>query len=215
MTDRPVFYYKNDPISEIKAGGLLFYYPNKKTNDIDFLMIKSRGYFEDIGGRTDKVDKTANSTIAREVEEESNKIFKKKYILNVIKKETPLYTKPSKYLLYICKLEDKYENLDPIVFGDKEFHDDIFRTMEWIPYTKLKKKKFRETLNFRLKFKEFFSTIQSIYKKHYKDSTISDVSESEDESDDNTNSSESKIINYGIVDDDSTEFESNCKYEFI
>src|ERR1700744_3977297 len=103
--DRPIFQYtdSDNVVSDVKAGGVLFY----KIDDDDhikFLMIKNRGKYEDFGGCTDNGDKNIMETIAREVQEESNNIFKKKDILNRIKTITPIYSKISKYLLYIIPL---------------------------------------------------------------------------------------------------------------
>ena len=41
--------------------------------------------YEDFGGKTDKIDTCIEDTIAREAEEESNKIFKKSNVYNIIK----------------------------------------------------------------------------------------------------------------------------------
>ena len=68
---RPTFYYNN--VNPIRACGVLFYRKNTDLT-IDFLMIKKfdTNYFEDIGGKTDKVDICLLDTLIREVKEETN-----------------------------------------------------------------------------------------------------------------------------------------------
>ena len=128
-TKKPIFYFNNNKDNEIKAGGTLFYFYDKKCNVLKFLMIKCFGKYEDFGGKTEKKDPNIASTICREVEEESNFIFKKNKLLKRIKDLKPLYTKNSKYLVYFCKLADN-ENYDTSVFGSKEIYENIPRTVE-------------------------------------------------------------------------------------
>lgn len=165
--NRPTFYYNNEKQFAIRAGGLMFYRLNKKTKDIDLLLIENEGQYEDFGGRTDEVDKSAEDTISREVEEESNKIFSRELIKKLIQNEKPLYTRNGKYLLYICQITDELANIDPVIFGNKEFHDNIYRVVEWVPYQKFKTEKFQKKVNFRLKFRDFDDKLVDIYKKHF------------------------------------------------
>lgn len=141
---RPTFYLVDDYEKEnpIRAGGVLFY----KKNDVgkyELLMIYSRDRYEDFGGQTDPTDEDLVDTVSREAEEESNKIFTKEFIKEKIKDIEPIYIKNCKYMLYIVEIDKYY---DPKIFGDKEIHEDIDRTMEWVPYDELKHKR----LNFRL-----------------------------------------------------------------
>ena len=48
-------------------------------------MIKANGKYEDFGGKTDRNDKSIEETVAREAEEESNGIFRKEDVMNMIK----------------------------------------------------------------------------------------------------------------------------------
>ena len=162
----PVFYFNNDKENEIKAGGVLFYFYDKKKNTLKFLMINNRNKYEDFGGKTDRIDKNIISTVSREVEEESNCIFSKKSIFNRIKNMTPIYTKNSKYVIYFCKLSDS-EDYNPEIFGQREIYENILRTIEWIPYNKLRDNEFiKNKLNFRLKFSSFFTKIKKLHKRY-------------------------------------------------
>ena len=163
---QPIFYYDGKTDNEIKAGGVMFYTYDKKSRDLKFLMIKNRNRYEDFGGKTDSEDSSIEETIAREVEEESNGIFKKTDILDRIKDKKPIYTKNSKYLIYFCKLK-KNENYNTDIFGDREFYEDIPRTVEWITYGTLKNSSFiKDNLNFRLKFKHFFDKMNKLNSKY-------------------------------------------------
>lgn len=163
--DRPTFYYKDKEDCELRAGGLIPYRFNTESNEYDFLMIKSRGKYEDFGGRTDMRDKCIEDTVAREVEEESNKIIKKGEINKIIKdpsfpEKHKLYTKYSKYIVYLIETKKNY---NPKKFGTKEFHDNIYRTVEWVPYSKLIDKEFiNKQLHFRLKYKYFLDAVTDL-----------------------------------------------------
>jgi len=163
---KPVFYHNNDFDKEIKAGGILFYIYDKVSNELKFLMINCNNRYEDFGGKTDHVDCCVEDTIAREVYEESNYIFEKDIMISKLKKRKPIYTKNSKYLLYLCKLKKK-ECYDASIFGDKEIHENIPRTIEWIPYHTLLQLRFlKNKLNFRLKSQVFFRRIEKLHNKY-------------------------------------------------
>ena len=163
--DRPTFYYNNDINNELRAGGLIYYKLNKLTNEYDFLLIKSNNKYEDFGGRTDMCDKCIEDTVAREAEEESNNIFKKDDIYKIIIDQSfpnnkKLYTKYSKYIVYLVETDECY---DPIKFGTIEYHDNIHRTVEWISYSTITNKEFiKNKLHFRLKYKALLDAIASI-----------------------------------------------------
>lgn len=160
---RPTFYFNQDDKQEIRAGGGIFYKIDKDTQQISLLMIKTRGKYEDFGGKTDNIDANINETIAREVDEESNGLLKKKGVLKRICNCVPLYSGSSKYMLYIIELTGEEIKLKPEDFGDMEFHDNIARTVEFIPIEKFKDKKFiKDELCFRLKFRAFFQYINDL-----------------------------------------------------
>lgn len=125
---RPTFYYKD--IYPIRAGGLLLY--RRVVNDIFILMINNNGIYEDIGGKTDTIDKTYNDTIRREVMEESNNI------INMNKFYNPVYFAKSKYLMYIMQTN---ENYDCNIFGNIELFNSMKRTFEWIHINDIKNNK--------------------------------------------------------------------------
>lgn len=141
---RPTFTHDNQ---QVRAGGVLFYNHNKTNDQYSLLMIKSRNKYEDFGGQTDEVDKDFLDTVSREVEEESNYIFPKEFIMTQIQNMEPIYIKQCKYILYCVKLDDY---IDPTIFGDHEDEDDIERTVEWVTYETFKTKDFIKKLNFRL-----------------------------------------------------------------
>ncbi|ARF09557.1 hypothetical protein Indivirus_1_180 [Indivirus ILV1] len=141
--NRPTFYLNDDSSCPVRAGGILFYRYDEDTNEYYLLMIHSRNKYEDFGGCSDIQDKSIEDMITREVEEESNGIFGKKYIMNLISKEKPIYIKYCKYVLYFIKINEIY---DTKIFGDKEFCDGFYRTVEWIEYNNYKSK----SINFRL-----------------------------------------------------------------
>ena len=147
-SSRPTFYLNNDKTLELKAGGILFYKYNEGQAEFEILMINSRNNYEDFGGCNDISDKDIRDTVSREVEEESNNIFNKKDIKEKLESLEPIYIKNSKYALYFVQLD---EYVDPKDFGDKEIHDDLDRTVEWIPYSKFDDQDFLNKLNFRLK----------------------------------------------------------------
>ena len=166
--DRPTFLYNNDPELEIRAGGAIFYKIDENST-VQFMMLNARDKYEDFGGKTDLIDKSINHTIAREVDEESNHIFNKKDILKRIKQLVPCYTRTSKYQIYFIKLTEEESKLDVSVFGDKEIHDDIPRTVEYISIDNLKDKDFiKNKLCFRLKFKAFFKFVEELYNEYHK-----------------------------------------------
>lgn len=123
---RPTFYLDEKPI---RAGGVLLY-----RGDYSFLMIYSRGNYEDFGGRTDNIDTCIEDTVAREAEEESNGVLTREYVRMQLDNGKIFYNSPSKYIVYIAEIT---ENFDPESFGDIEIHDNIKRTVEWIPLEKI------------------------------------------------------------------------------
>lgn len=145
---RPTFYLDIDKTEEVRAGGILFYKYTDDMTNFDLLLINSRNNYEDFGGCTDNDDKNILDTVAREVEEESNHIFKKEFVMDKIKETEPVYIKHCKYALYFIELNEYY---DPIDFGDREIHDNINRTVEWISYDNFSDQDFINKLNFRLK----------------------------------------------------------------
>lgn len=140
--DRPTFYYEDDKEKPLRAGGVLFYRLDKE--EYKLLLIYSRDNYEDFGGCTDNIDKDIKDTVSREVAEESNFVFSKKFILNNLDDKKAVYIAKSKYVLYFIELEEDY---DPKVFGDKEYHDGFDRTVEWKSYDDFEDLKLNWRLN--------------------------------------------------------------------
>ena len=146
---------------EIKAGGILFY--RIKNDNIDLLLIKRNNKYEDFGGKVDEEDNNIEETIAREVEEESNKIFKKENIINILKDniENYYYNKTSKYLLYLVKLNSDFDtNVDK--FGNMENHDKIFRRVEYVKLETFLDKEFQNNICFRLKIYSLLNKLRQL-----------------------------------------------------
>lgn len=155
---RMIFYHNGDENYEIKAGGVIFYHNG------ELMMILKKGKIEDFGGKTDEFDKSIYDTVGREVEEESNNIFKKDDIIEMIKGQEYVYNAKSKYALFFIKLDEK---IDCSIFGEKEIHDNINRTVIWIPMKDFEKTK----KNFRLTYHKVLKKINSlmVYKNNNKD----------------------------------------------
>ena len=160
---RPTFYYNNDPDMRIRAAGLLVYRFTKGMTEPEYLMIKYKGRYEDFGGKTDIVDSCIDDTVIRETDEESNGVLNSDSISNKIKNSKPVYCHWSKYLVHIIKINKKYES---DVFGDRELHDNIPRTVEWVKHSHIWKNRYsKDFLHMRLQFDGLFARLIKIYNK--------------------------------------------------
>jgi len=132
MNDRKTFYYMNDLTKPIRAGGVLLF--NKKKLNVELLMIKKTHQliFEDIGGKTSSFDNNIYETISREVSEETNNLINSEIIKKQMQDGRCFYMSHAKYLLITVKANSYERKLKGKDFGDKEIHDDIDRTFEWI-----------------------------------------------------------------------------------
>ena len=156
--DRPIFTYKSAD-QKIRAGGVLIYRKDKDDN-INFLMIKCNGRYEDFGGKTDKTDDYIETTVAREAFEESNGILKQEEIYEEIVFQEPVYFQKSKYVVYFIETKKNYRVKD---FGTMEYHEKIPRTVEWVPIEKFSDPEFiRNQLHYRLRSKNFFDKIEQL-----------------------------------------------------
>ena len=155
-----VFYINNDTDIVSSGGVLLYRFIN---GEMELLLSDTRGLYEDLGGKVDDNDKNINSSISREVHEESNGLIDKKSIKARLLKNNPIYIKKSKYLLYILHATPKERTLKSEDFGNKEIHDDINRTIKWIPLDIfLSQKIIKHRLNWRLKNKKIFDALKEI-----------------------------------------------------
>jgi hypothetical protein len=132
---RPTFFYKDDFSKPIRACGILFYV--EKFDGIEFVMIHSNNCYEDFGGKTEYSDSYPSITALRETEEESNYVFTRDMFKDRINSfNNSIYIKSSKYLLYICKLNDD-EIFPSSSFGDEEHFEHIKRTVVYIKLKEL------------------------------------------------------------------------------
>lgn len=157
--DRKVFYFDNDKDKPILAGGVLLY------NDNSVLVQKiPKGdsfVYEDFGGKVDFEDSSAIETISREWGEEINYGIKdkttneyldnkelKKILQSGMKKK--IYIPTSKYFLILVELDLSKYSLDMDKIGNKEIHEDVTRTIEWITFQQFIDSHFSHQLHPRL-----------------------------------------------------------------
>lgn len=162
---RPTFYYTiNQRKYPIRAGGVMFY--KKNDDNIELLMIhnQERNRYEDFGGCTDEKDKSIEETIAREAEEESNKVFKKNDIIQRLRFARSAYCNSSKYLMYFVQVNNIEAEFTSNQFGDKETHDNISRTIDWYPLEDVLKEDFIQNLNPRVNNKYVIKALENLYK---------------------------------------------------
>ena len=134
IVKRPTFYYDNDEFKPIRAGGIIIY--KIENNSIKLLLIRTnynnKEMYEDIGGKTDSNDISFLNTISREVGEETNYVINPDIITYQLHSADSIYIPHGKYLLYIIRANNYERKLTSTHFGDKETHDNIDRTIEWV-----------------------------------------------------------------------------------
>ncbi len=115
----------------ISAAGCLIY--KILGGEVYLLLIKYNDpnwpMLDDLGGRIDGSDTSVIGAITREVSEETNNVidsnlFKSMHMTN------SFYTLKSKYYVVLVRVDDNFCK-DTTVFGDKEIHDNIYRTINW------------------------------------------------------------------------------------
>lgn len=125
---RPTFFYQDN---EIRAGGILFYrFTNK--GKVEVLLSNKNNRYEDIGGKTDSVDKTILDTISREVHEETNGLFNSNVVASQLYKNRDNGISNGKYLLFVIKANSYERKCTSEEFSDHEILYDIPRTMHWV-----------------------------------------------------------------------------------
>jgi 8-oxo-dGTP pyrophosphatase MutT (NUDIX family) len=114
---RPTFWLpsgKKDP-SPLRAGGIIFY----RCSPLRFFFLKDnrRKFWEDVGGKTEAEDASIFETVAREGEEETNKLYTRKELGKILPSAPCLYFPDSKYLCFFlpwtkgkAKIEEKEES---------------------------------------------------------------------------------------------------------
>lgn len=154
---RKIFYLD---AKQVTAGGLLLY---KIFNDELFLLlVHSKGVYEDLGGKADLTDVAIENVVSREAYEESNCLLDRTNIENRIKCTNAIYVPRSKYALYIIEATKDEALLTSDLFGDKELHDGINRTILWITYDNFVDIYLKNKINPRLKLRAIFQTLKII-----------------------------------------------------
>lgn len=145
----------------VSSGGVLLYRFND--DQMELLLVNSRGGFEDFGGKIDNADKTIYKTVARETFEESNKLINKKTLESRLKTAPYVYVKRSKYVCFILEANNDESQLKSSDFGQIEIHDNIKRNVKWVKLSDfLKKEVIKYKLNWRLKSSALFSKLNEI-----------------------------------------------------
>lgn len=144
----------------IYAGGLIIYRINN--GELELLLMKSRGKYEEFGGTINREDKDIFDTVAREVDEESNGVIKYDSVIDRIKTCSYVCAKKSKYIVFLLKANEYEKIMTSNMFGNREIHDNIERTVHWIKaknfYNFVKQKE----VNFRIVSKALFDKINEI-----------------------------------------------------
>lgn len=162
---KTVFYIKSENPNGIEiavtAGGVILY--RIQNNELQLLLMTNRGKYEDLGGTSESGDKNIYETVAREVSEESNGLVERKNILKRIKVSNYIYSKTSKYILFIIKADKDESELVSEQFGDRENHDNVPRTVDWVPLSVfLNSETIKNKLNFRLKNRNIFEYLKKL-----------------------------------------------------
>lgn len=122
--DRPTFFYQGQPV---RAAGVLIWTQSK--NEKLYLFNRYRNRYEDLGGKTDRVDTTAMDTAVREAAEESNgKLFGLddtfeqccRQLHNHLRDPDVFYKARSKYLLFVVRVDPSILSLPMWRFGKSE-----------------------------------------------------------------------------------------------
>jgi 8-oxo-dGTP pyrophosphatase MutT (NUDIX family) len=120
----------------ISAGGCLFYKIDDR-DELSLLLIQyEKGLLlDDFGGKVDNTDETIFDTIIRETQEETNNVIKKNFIINEICMNNfkTFYHPYSKYFLILIQVKDDFYP-DTNIFGKKEQHENIKRTVHWFNF---------------------------------------------------------------------------------
>lgn len=160
-TKRKIVYLNGDPNKPITASGVLIY--KNVSGKMQLLIINTKNIYEDIGGKIDIDDISIYDATSREIEEETNGVIKKQDIIERIRDARYIYVPKSKYLVFIVEALSIEKKLQKSDFGNKEIHANINRTIGWIDKYQLSNKNIiKYKLNYRLREKQIFDTLQSI-----------------------------------------------------
>jgi 8-oxo-dGTP pyrophosphatase MutT (NUDIX family) len=118
--------------------------------------------YEDIGGKTDFSDSDELDTVSREVNEETNLIISEQIIKQQLYNSKCIYIPHGKYILYFIHANSYESGLTKECFGDKELHDNIPRTIDWVNIENLINNKLN--IHPRLCANEFKDALKEIHK---------------------------------------------------
>lgn len=148
----------------VTSGGVIIYRFGE--TGMELLLINSRGGFEDFGGKIDSTDQSIFKTVARETYEESNKLISKKQLEKRLLTAPFIYIKNSKYVCFLVEATHEESQLESVDFGDVEIHDNIERTVRWVPLNViLTPEIIKYKLNWRLKSSTLFAKLSEINNK--------------------------------------------------
>ncbi len=139
--ERKAFYYEDDREKPILAAGVLLVKNNEVL--VQKLPKDDSFQFSDFGGKVDMTDISILETLSRELSEEincgiylkKNKVYLHELELremiekNMVKQ---IYAPNCKYLVAFVNFDEKKYGLDMEKIGNKEDHDNIERTVQWI-----------------------------------------------------------------------------------
>ncbi len=140
---RKIFYTDDNLGSKISAGGIIFFRYDIKTDKVKLLLQfvnrydkyskKSKNQFEDIGGRTEQEDDCIQTTIIRELVEETNGLISKDKALSLLENDYgKIYCHHGMYMMYVVQADSDIIRISTKDYGDKEFHTDKNRSFSWV-----------------------------------------------------------------------------------
>lgn len=128
LKPRPWF-FTNDG-QQIMSGGALFYRTDQ--NSLEFLVMKVGKKFCDLGGKTESSDIDIKATISREVEEETDGLFKRAEVLIQLQTAHFIYYPQCKYVLAFINCSAFQSGFDTPDFKKLENGTENMRTFSWI-----------------------------------------------------------------------------------
>ena len=140
----------------LRAGGITFYREHATLGvQFFFLSDKRRSTWEDFGGKTQEGDISILDTIAREGEEETNKLYTQAKLREALESAPKIFISSGLYLS--CLLPWTKGN---IKVEKKEKTTGYQRKFRWIKQSNIKK--LGKTLHPRLRSKRYFSFLSSL-----------------------------------------------------
>lgn len=153
----------NGVLFPVCAGGIILYRIENKELQL-LLMCRSAGCcYEDLGGKSQFDDQDIYQTVAREAEEESNGLINRNSVFNRIKQSEFIISEKCKYVLFVVRANNKEVNLKSEQFGDKEIHENLPRTVDWVTLSEFTNYiKLTGKLNFRLRNRKLYQLLKQL-----------------------------------------------------